>query len=162
MNFPIKIGILSDTHGFIHTQIIELIAQCDIAIHAGDIVDDTTLLALKPRHRLIAIQGNNDSHLTQLKKVEKIDLLGGIICVDHGHMHGNKIPSHDSLKNTYPDAKMIIYGHTHKQIIEQDSNPWIVNPGAAGETRNHGGSKCLILTIKSANDWQIIPYVFDG
>ncbi|SMN14591.1 phosphodiesterase, MJ0936 family [uncultured Candidatus Thioglobus sp.] len=162
MNFPIKIGILSDTHGFIHTHIIELIAQCDIAIHAGDIVDDTTLLALKPRRRLIAIQGNNDAHLTHLKKVEKIDLPGGIIYADHGHMHGNKTPSHDSLKNTYPDAKMIVYGHTHKQIIEQDSSPWFVNPGAAGETRNHGGSKCLILTIKSADDWQVIPYVFDG
>ena len=161
MNFPIKIGILSDTHGFIHTQIIKLMAQCDFVIHAGDIIDAETLSILKPKQQLIAIQGNNDSHLTQLKTVEKIDLPGGLIFVEHGHLHGRKQPSHDSLRDTYPEAKMIVYGHTHKQIIEQDSTPWIVNPGAGGVERNHGGSKCLIVEIEDSQEWNISAHSFN-
>ncbi|HIC41208.1 MAG TPA: YfcE family phosphodiesterase, partial [Piscirickettsiaceae bacterium] len=31
-----KIGILSDTHGVVHPGVVEVINQCDIAIHAGD------------------------------------------------------------------------------------------------------------------------------
>jgi putative phosphoesterase len=161
MNFPIKIGILSDTHGFIHTQIIKLMAQCDFVIHAGDIIDAETLSLLKPKQQLIAIQGNNDEHLTQLKKVEKLNLLGVDIVVDHGHTHGRKQPSHDLLRGSYPNAKIIIYGHTHKQIIDKTSIPWIINPGAAGKTRNQGSSKCLILTINSEQDWQIISHTFN-
>ncbi len=161
MDIPKTIGIISDTHGSIHEEIIRIINQCDIAIHAGDIVDDKTLLLLKPKQQLIAIQGNNDTHLTQLKTVEKVNLPGGFIMVDHGHTHGHSHPSHESLKNTYTDAKMVVYGHTHKQLIEQDSSPWIVNPGAAGKVRNHGGSKCLVLTINSEQDWQITPHAFN-
>jgi putative phosphoesterase len=161
MNFPITIGILSDTHGFIHLDIVNLINQCDMAIHSGDIVDKKTLLQLKPKQQLIAIQGNNDEHLTQLKKVEKLNISGVNIVVDHGHTHGRKQPSHDLLRSAYPNAKIIIYGHTHKQIIDKTSIPWIINPGAAGKTRNHGGSKCLILTINSTQDWQIISHTFN-
>jgi len=64
------------------------------------------------------------------------------------------------LREAYPNVKMIVYGHTHKQLIEQDTIPWIVNPGAGGETRNHGSSKCLMLTIKSEQNWCIKPYNF--
>lgn len=161
MNFPLTIGIISDTHGFIHLDIVRLVNQCDIAIHAGDIVDEKTLLQLKPKQPLIAIQGNNDRHLTQLKTVEKLNILGDIIAVDHGHTHGRKQPSHASLRSTYPDAKIIIYGHTHKQLVDKTASPWIINPGAAGKTRNNGGSKCLILTVNSPQDWQITPHTFN-
>jgi putative phosphoesterase len=157
----LKIGILSDTHGFIHPDIIALITRCDFAVHAGDIIDEKTLLSLKPKHPLIAVQGNNDAHLSQLKTVEKLTLLGGEIVVEHGHLHGQMQPSHASLRAAYPNAKLIIYGHTHQQIVDKTASPWVVNPGAAGRVRNHGGSKCMLLTIQSATDWRVKSYTFD-
>ncbi len=161
MKTPLTIGILSDTHGFIHEEIVSIMNNCDLAIHAGDIIDASTLEQLKPKQQLIAIQGNNDAHLTQLKTVEKITLPGGIIMVDHGHTHGHKKPSHNSLRQAYPEARVIIYGHTHKQLVERHSTPWIVNPGAAGQTRTHGGSKCLVLTIQSEQNWQVETHIFN-
>jgi predicted phosphodiesterase len=41
----IEVGILSDTHGVIHPEIIKLMNACDFVIHAGDIVDETSLEA---------------------------------------------------------------------------------------------------------------------
>ena len=160
MNLALKIGILSDTHGFIHPHIIALFEQCDIVVHAGDIVDDKTLCLLKPKYQIVAVQGNNDQHLTQLKTTESLELPGGTLVVNHGHLFGHKQPSHESLRQAYPHVKMIVYGHTHKQLIEQGQTPWIVNPGAAGLTRNHGGSKCLLLTINSQQNWHVEPYDF--
>jgi putative phosphoesterase len=156
-----RIGILSDTHGFIHADIIKLINQCDIAIHAGDIIDEQTLQALKPKQKLIAIQGNNDAHITHLNLVEKLSFPSGEIIIEHGHKHGHQQPSHDSLRATYPNAKIIIYGHTHKQVIDKEKTPWVINPGAAGQVRNHGGAKCFVLEIGHSQKWKISTYVFN-
>ncbi|MBW5290354.1 MAG: phosphodiesterase, MJ0936 family [Candidatus Ruthia sp. Asou_11_S2] len=123
-----KIGILSDTRGFIHPDIVKLMNQCDIVIHAGDIIDVQTLQALKPKQKLIAIQGNNDAHITHLNLVEKLNLPNGEIVIEHGHEYGAHQPSHDSLRVAYPNAKIIIYGHTHKQVIDQEKTPWVINP----------------------------------
>ena len=32
-----KIGIISDTHGKLHPPVLELIASCDVVLHAGDV-----------------------------------------------------------------------------------------------------------------------------
>ncbi len=156
-----SIGILSDTHGFIHPNIVKLMNKCDIIIHAGDIIDEKTLQALKPKQKLIAIQGNNDTHITHLNLIEKLSFSSGNIIIEHGHKHGHHQPSHNSLRAAYPNSKIIIYGHTHKQVIDKIKTPWIINPGAAGKIRNHGGSKCFILKINHLQKWKITPYIFN-
>ncbi|MDC0492486.1 metallophosphoesterase family protein [Candidatus Pseudothioglobus singularis] len=47
----IKVGILSDTHGVIHPEIIKLMNDCDFVIHAGDIVDEDSLRVLRPKQK---------------------------------------------------------------------------------------------------------------
>ena len=69
----IKIGILSDTHGSVHPQIVELMNNCDFALHAGDIVDIEVLQKLNPKQRIVAVRGNNDAHMTNLEDVEVLE-----------------------------------------------------------------------------------------
>ncbi|WP_225879830.1 metallophosphoesterase family protein [Abyssogena phaseoliformis symbiont] len=80
--------------------------------------------------------------------------------MEHGHEHGAHQPSHDSLRAAYPNAKIIIYGHTHKQVIDQEKIPWVINPGAAGQVRNHGSAKCFVLETNHSQEWKITPYMF--
>ena len=157
----IKVGILSDTHGVIHPEIIKLMNECDFVIHAGDIVDEDSLAVLTPKQKMIAVKGNNDLHINSLGEVEMLNLPGGNIAIEHGHMHGHIQPSHDSLREAYPNAKVVVYGHTHKQVIDKEGSTWVVNPGSAGKTRNYGAAKCLKLTIKSDDEWDIEPQIFD-
>jgi len=156
----IKIGILSDTHGVVHPKIVDLINKCDIAIHAGDIVDLEVIKKLNPLQKVIAVKGNNDSHMECFDEVEILDLPGGKLVVEHGHKHGHHEPCHDSLRSTYPDAKIIVYGHTHKQIIDDTQKPWVINPGAAGDVRNYGSAKCFTINIQSPEDWDIKSHKF--
>lgn len=156
-----KICVLSDSHGFIHPEIIKITSQCDFAIHAGDIINEDTLEQLNPKHKLIAVKGNNDNHIDSLNSVEFIELQGGKIAIEHGHLHGYLLPSHESLRLTYPEVKLIIYGHTHKQVIDKTITPWVINPGASGEIRNNGGSKCLVINISDSKEWIITPYTFN-
>ena len=159
------VAVISDTHAFLDPRIIEVIRECDIAIHAGDICGADILGLMKPKTgEVIAVTGNNDPycHITnkKLPEVLSVDLPGGRITVEHGHVHGAHKPCHDSLRNTHSDAKVIIYGHTHKQVIDKSGTPWVVNPGAAGETRTHGGPSCLVITCSEDEEWDIEKYRF--
>ena len=116
---------------------------------------------INPKQKFIAVKGNNDIHIDTLNEVEVLELPGGNIVIEHGHMHGHFEPSHDSMRETYPEAKAIIYGHTHKQVIDNKELPWVVNPGSAGQIRNYGAAKCLTLTIEDQDEWTIEPHVYD-
>ena len=153
----LKIGILSDSHGWIHPEIINLMNNCDQIIHAGDIIEQQTLKVFTAP--LTAVRGNNDAHL-KFSDIETFKLLGGALAVEHGHEHGWKTPSHESLRKAHANMKVVIYGHTHKQVIDKTAMPWVVNPGASGAVRNGGSSKCLILTIDEVQQWKITPYCF--
>jgi hypothetical protein len=156
----LTIGILSDSHGTIHPQIVNLINNCDFAIHAGDIIDESILQHLNPRQKVIAVKGNNDTHMTFLNDVESLKLPGGELVIEHGHKHGHHQPCHDSLRKSYPNARAVIYGHTHVQIIDDSLFPWIVNPGASGKVRNQGAPRCLTLHIDEEENWQFESHIF--
>jgi len=160
-----RIGIISDTHGFLDPRVADVITGCDIAIHAGDIMGQHVLEQMQPRDgQVIAVRGNNDNEfiwdseqhpsLATLDHVANIDLPGGSLVVVHGHMHGGNHPNHTVMRNQFPDARTIVYGHSHKMVCDTDESPWVINPGAAGETRTRGGPSCLILEA-SKNDWRI-------
>jgi uncharacterized protein len=165
----VTVGILSDTHGYLDARIAAVVNRCDFVIHAGDICGAHVLGQLRPRKRLIAIAGNNDTRalwdaneatvVDKLPDRERLDLPGGSIVIEHGHRLGG-FPDHDQLRWDHADARVIVYGHTHKRVIDQSSEPWVINPGAAGRERTKGGPSCLVLTA-SANDWRIEASVFE-
>ncbi|MCU7836266.1 MAG: metallophosphatase family protein [gamma proteobacterium symbiont of Taylorina sp.] len=166
-----KIAILSDTHDDLDERIIDLIKYCDLAIHAGDIGNRTVLDAIQPKSdHVIAVAGNNDKpYLWEVKDwdivknlPEQSELLlpGGKIAIEHGHKHDMQKPLHDDLRAAHMDARLVIYGHTHIQLIDKEhTEQVVVNPGAAGYTRNKGGPSCIILTID--NDcWEFEVFKF--
>jgi putative phosphoesterase len=144
-----KIGIISDTHAHLDTRIIAILKECDYAIHAGDICGETILTSMQPKTgNVFAVAGNNDPFChknSSLPNELSLKLPYGKISIEHGHEHGMAKPSHASMRKKHADSRIIVYGHTHKQLVDKEAIPWIVNPGAAGLTRNHGGPSCLIL-----------------
>ena len=151
----LQIAILSDTHAYLDDNIAALIKDADIAIHAGDVMDVHILEKIQPKLKTIAVAGNNDEEgvwcsrtrefVHQLPRSARLQLPGGDIAVEHGHRFGFSHPSHDELRKAYADVRLIVYGHTHRQTVDQAQAPWIVNPGAAGLVRNQGGPRCLLL-----------------
>lgn len=160
MGDQIKVGILSDTHGFLDERIADVIQQCDYAIHAGDIGKIDILNTLNPKKETFAVRGNTDygSGLDSLPEKKQIELPGGMVIVEHGHRHGG-FPEHDELRWHNAEARLIVYGHTHKRIIDTGTKPWVVNPGAAGKERTKGGPSCLVLSASEA-EWHIETFVF--
>lgn len=166
---PVTVGILSDSHGVLHPDIRDRVNGCDFIIHAGDIFTASVLDQLKPGIDLVAVAGNNDipavwpepewARVNALPNKAELRLPGGKLVVEHGHRLGNK-PDHEQLRWDHADARVIVYGHTHHRVIDDSAEPWVINPGASGEVRAHGGPGCLVLTA-SETSWNIEEFVFD-
>ena len=160
-----RVLLLSDTHGQVHPEIVKIAAKVDRVVHAGDIGDATVLEALREGGRpLHAITGNNDVPgkwptvdrcvLADLPQQLKIDLPGGVLAVEHGHRANPVAQRHKILRDRYPDARAIVYGHSHRQLVDDAEMPWVVNPGAAGRSRTFGGAGCIVLTIVGG-EWRL-------
>ncbi|KAB7627528.1 metallophosphoesterase family protein [Alkalilimnicola sp. S0819] len=159
-----RVAIVSDTHGFLDPRIADQIAECDLAVHAGDIGGADVLLAMSPRGQLVAVKGNNDSperwsrqevHMLEtLPEEARLDLPGGQLVVVHGDDAGGVDVRHANLRERYPDARAIVYGHSHRLVVDDSAEPWVLNPGAAGRTRTYGGPSCLVLEADE-DGWQV-------
>lgn len=159
-----RIAILADTHGFLDPRIAEIVTECDVAVHAGDIGGADVLLALQPRSHVVAVRGNNDTAekwstrelrlLETLPTEAEIDLPGGKLVVVHGDSAGPAAQCHEELRRRYPDARAVAYGHSHLASLDDSALPWILNPGAAGRTRTYGGPSCMLLTC-SEDRWDV-------
>lgn len=169
MQDTITVGILSDSHGYLDPRIKDTVNRCDHIVHAGDIFNAQVLQQLQPGKSLVAVAGNNDYQaawddqeadiVNALPMHDKLDLPGGLLIVEHGHRLGN-MPDHDDLRWDHAEARLIVYGHTHRRVIDQQEEPWVVNPGASGKVRTHGGPSCLILEA-SEEEWKIETLVFE-
>ena len=162
----VRVAIISDTHGYIDPKVIDVIRRCDQVVHAGDICGAHVLEQLNQlSSQVTAVAGNNDASglwpieetyvVNALPKIAHVQLPGGELVVEHGHRHGMQQPDHASLRHTHAHARVIVYGHTHKMLVDKDETPWVINPGAAGQTRTRGGASCLILTASASQEWEV-------
>ncbi len=149
------VAILSDTHGFLDPRIADRVSQCDFAVHAGDVGGADVLCALQPLRQVVAVRGNNDTadrwagseqrFLENLPSEAKLNLPGGTLVVVHGDDHRSLSERHRFLRRQHAAARLIVYGHSHRLFMDTAQEPWVVNPGAAGRVRTHGGPSCVLL-----------------
>ena len=151
----IRVAIVADTHGSLDARVEALVTACDLAVHGGDIGNADVLERLRPRQgKVIAVSGNNDCHrkwppeqrhfLDNLREHEDLELPGGTLAIIHGHQIAAR-NRHDRLRRRFPRARAIVYGHSHRLIADRDLEPWVLNPGAAGQARTFGGPSCMVL-----------------
>ena len=140
------IGLISDTHGLVRPTVHAALAGVELILHAGDVGSQDVLDELSLIAPVRAVLGNTDDAFA-LHLPIALDLeLGGLrIHVSHGHELGRPKPA--ALAAAY-DADVIVYGHTHVQMIETVGQTLVVNPGAAGAKRFALPATCARLTIE--------------
>jgi putative phosphoesterase len=127
------IGLISDTHGLVRPDVHTALAGVELILHAGDVGGDAILDELELIAPVRAVYGNTDEP-GQPRLVTAIDTsIGGVrVHVSHGHEVGSPTP--EKLLARY-DADVIVYGHTHKQLMRREGSRLVINPGAAGPRR---------------------------
>jgi uncharacterized protein len=131
-----RLGVIADTHGLLRPQVFQAFAEVDHILHAGDIGPVDLLTELESLAPVTAVYGNTDHDEVRdrLPQVAAIELEGFDIVVTHGDQMGSPTP--ENLNAAFPDAQIIVYGHTHRPLLTiVDVVVTIMNPGGAGHRR---------------------------
>ena len=153
---PHRIGLVSDTHGMFRPELFDTLAGVELILHAGDVGPDGILDRLETIAPVMAVFGNTDAP-GRPRLHDAIDIVIGDvrIHVSHGHEIGSPTPQR--LVEAY-DADVIVYGHTHLQLISRLGDRLVVNPGAAGARRFKLEPSVGILTIADGEpDAVLVP-----
>ena len=128
-----EIGLISDTHGLLRPDVHAALAGVELILHAGDVGGEDVLDELSVIAPVRAVYGNTDP-AEHRGLVDAIDITIDGIRIHVSHGHEVRRPSPALLAAAYV-ADVIVYGHTHRQLVERVGNVLVVNPGAAGARR---------------------------
>lgn len=126
------VGLISDTHSLIRAEALAALHGVAIILHAGDVGTYAVLRELGAIAPVHAVIGNTDSSELGLPRRLDLTLEGLRVLVTHGDELGSPTP--DRLTHSYA-ADVIVFGHTHRPLVETRDRTLIVNPGAAGPRR---------------------------
>ena len=130
---PRVIGLVADTHGLVRPDLFEALAGVEMILHAGDVGGSDVLDELAAIAPVYAVFGNMDDPNDPRLEREIVREIGGVtIHVSHGHELGAPTPA--KLLKRY-SGDVLVFGHTHRQLIERAGSRLVVNPGAAGHRR---------------------------
>ncbi|MFI5012357.1 MAG: metallophosphoesterase family protein [Hyphomicrobiales bacterium] len=125
-----QIGVISDTHGLLRPQALTALRGCDPIIHAGDVGDESVLEGLRDIAPVFAVRGNIDkgAFAETLPETALVQVDDRLLYVLHDR---------DAL-DLDPQAAgfhAVIFGHSHRPLIEWKHGVLWFNPGSAGPRR---------------------------
>lgn len=131
---PIVVGLISDTHGQVRAAAMHALDGVELILHAGDVGNRDVLIELAALAPVLAVHGNvDDIDTPELETHRWLTLEGWQIHVSHGHELGRPTP--EGLLRRYPEADILVFGHTHRALVHRAHGKLVVNPGAAGPRR---------------------------
>ncbi|HEX4220524.1 MAG TPA: YfcE family phosphodiesterase [Acidimicrobiales bacterium] len=140
----LRVVVLADTH--LHDRdpprrdlpdhAWDLIGQADVVLHAGDVLEGDLLRRLGEVAPTYAVLGNNDVALVgELPEARVVRLAG--VCVAMIHDGGRRAGRPKRLWNRFPDADIVVFGHSHIPCDEVGFGGQVLfNPGSATTRRS--------------------------
>jgi len=150
-----RIGIISDTHGYLHPQVSSFFANCDEIWHAGDIGNLELLEELRLIAPVRAVYGNCDDWdvIEHTSESLVFPCEGHKVALMHIVGNGNFFEPRalDIIKNEHPT--IFIAGHSHilKVMHNEKYNLWYINPGSASRYGHHSRLTFLRMEINGEN-----------
>lgn len=159
---PLTIGVISDTHIYtggrrvIHPAIIRMFrrADVDLMIHLGDANVRTVLEEIAEIAPLIAVPGNNDDDELQFLLPETTRITVGRFSFGILHGHGGRSARDEAIRRFVGKVDCVLFGHSHKPVLEKVRETVLFNPGSATERRWHPHFGIGLIRVR---DEEFIP-----
>ena len=126
----ITVGLISDTHGLLRPEVLDLLKCSDFIVHAGDIGDPEIVAELARLAPVAAVRGNVDkgTWAQSIPETKVLEVGGAALYVLHN------IEDLD-LDPAAAGFHAVVSGHSHKPGIRWKDGVLYVNPGSAGPRR---------------------------
>ncbi len=131
--------ILADTHiprraRTLPEGLVAYLERADLVLHAGDLIGPSVLEELSaynaPAH---AVRGNVDMPGLDLPEALQLDFGGARIAMIHDS--GRKEGRRKRLGKRFPEARVVIFGHSHIPFLEDENGLLLLNPGSPTDKR---------------------------
>ena len=140
---PIRVGVISDTHGLLRSEAVSKLRGVDSIIHAGDIGSPEVIQELGRIAPVTAVRGNIDIHewVCPFPATAVLEIGGIFLYILHNLDELNLDPRASGFS-------AVISGHSHQPRQELRKGVLYFNPGSAGPRRFRLPVALGILTIE--------------
>ncbi len=149
-----RIGLLSDTHGYLDPKIPDYFGECDEIWHAGDVGPNNILEALASAKPLRAVYGNIDGREVRVVCPELLSFEINGLSVLMTHIAAHPPAYSSAVKKLITDYKpnLLVCGHSHilRAMPDHTRNLLYLNPGAAGIHGFHKVRTIMRFSIENA------------
>ena len=136
-----RIGLLSDTHGYLDEPVFEYFKNCDEVWHVGDFGSEDLAKRIKEKKSLKGVYGNIDGQGIRTEFPVQLVFMCEGVKVMMRHIGGyppkyNPVTKKELLIHK---PQLFISGHSHilKIMYDDKLNCLHMNPGAAGKQGLH-------------------------
>lgn len=157
-----RIGLISDTHGYLDEAVFEHFKNCDEVWHVGDFGNEEIAKRLKEKISFKGVYGNIDGQDIRKEFPEQLVFMCEGVKVMMRHIGGYPPKYNPATKKEMDIHKpqLFISGHSHilKIMYDDKINCLHINPGAAGK---HGWQKVrtivrFVIDCKEMKDAEVI------
>lgn len=130
--------VLADTHmprraRVLPDELVSHLEKADLILHAGDLIEPSLLDVLALYAPVLAVEGNLDPPGADLPEALEFDF--GDVRIAMIHDSGRKEGRRRRLKRRFPEARVVVFGHSHVPFLEDENDLLLLNPGSPTDKR---------------------------
>lgn len=150
-----RIGVISDTHipmrvARVPEAALKVFedAQVGLILHAGDLSVLAAIDQLESYAPVVAVQGNVEQADVVARLPIKRELRVGECAIGLVHILGERKHYARNARREFPDARVVVFGHSHIPFVQDEEGLLLLNPGSASDRRTQPHCSVAILTIE--------------
>jgi uncharacterized protein len=121
------------------------LASADLIVHAGDLMDPALLEELARHAPVRAVRGNVDPLEVDLPETQEWAFGGAAVAMVHDS--GLRKGRRARLRRWFPEARVVIFGHSHMPVNEDEDGLLLLNPGSPTDRRRSPEHTFALLRI---------------
>ncbi|HEX9039036.1 MAG TPA: metallophosphoesterase family protein [Ktedonobacterales bacterium] len=148
-----RVGVISDTHlprraARIPDAALRYFEDVELILHAGDLSTRAALDQLEAYAPVEAVQGNvEDAEIVRALPITRQVAIGGCL-IGLVHILGDRATRAAAARRAFPDARVVVFGHSHVPFAEDRDGLLLLNPGSATDRRAQPHCTIALLTIR--------------
>lgn len=149
-----KVLVLSDTHAPRHWKacppaLLPRLEAADVILHAGDVCTPDVLDLLAGFAPVHVVRGNNDGpEVAEWGAPETLEVELEGVRVGMVHDSGQKQGRAARLRQRFPTADLVVFGHSHIPFDETGDGLRILNPGSPTDKRRQPVGTVAVLDLR--------------
>jgi uncharacterized protein len=148
--------VLADTHiprraRALPEGLSSYLCEADLVLHAGDLLQTWVLDELSAYAPVLAVRGNVDLPEVDLPETLEFSFGGAKIALIHDS--GRKEGRRKRLKNRFPEARVVVFGHSHIPFLEDEDGLLLLNPGSPTDRRRQPHHTFALLRAEEGSVW---------